>query len=393
MSTLRKTISLILCVSALAFGQENKHRPEDLVIESIECSGNERTSCDTIKQSIHLKSGEKVNEEEIENSRIRLSVTGKYETVELSLKKGSSPGKAVLLVSVKEAPSLYNSLSSGFMRFGDRNSVVVDTTVGTRDFLGKGKSFQGSARVQKNVSNERDERIAGRVDYIDPHLGGSADYFLTGTLGYTNWREVDVTNVGYFNLEAGKRVLDFSSLYLGVLGTRSNLFLSTGPKYSLLPYAAYGWNSEDHPSFPRSGSSFRTALGAFVGRDSDLYIDLGYRKHIPIGDRSVVTLNFLGYGFLSLTDRLYTLPLEGEHPAISVRYAYDFGRGSNSSGNIVRAYVEPGMTGYYQRTRYQWGYSSGGIGATPTIKTGVMFPSDLFGTVNLFFVYGSTGAR
>jgi len=55
--------------------------PNDLIIDQIECVGNETTSCDLIQKEIYLNAGEKVNEEDLSNAKIRLQLKNLFTSV------------------------------------------------------------------------------------------------------------------------------------------------------------------------------------------------------------------------------------------------------------------------------------------------------------------------
>lgn len=72
-----------------AWSDEAEVTPSALVIESIECRGNETTDCGLILGEVHLAPGDKVDEEEIQNAGIRHRVRSLFEDAQLRLEKGS----------------------------------------------------------------------------------------------------------------------------------------------------------------------------------------------------------------------------------------------------------------------------------------------------------------
>ncbi len=399
MSTFKKIgFSLALILSA-AFEQNaysEQFSPEELVVEDIVCVGNVRIQCDEIKDSVTQKLNEKVREREIQNSKIRLSVSGKFETVELSLRKGSKPGKAILEVAVKESSVLFGGVSMGVVTYPYRSSGVLDVTMGTRDFLEEGKTLQGSLRLVPSLRYADKIDGAFRLDYVDPKLLDDSKYYLLGTLGFSRYRYNAQTSdslLGTFflNVEAGRKVKSFSSFYAGVFSVADEIIV--------VPYVGYGWNSEDHANFPRTGSNFRASLGYKFGNNSFPYVDLGFRKHWAIQSKSVLSLNIGGAGFMTLSDRLYTFPIYSEYPILSLRYSYDFGRNRvETQKGFIRGYIEPGVATYFKDNSIFSSNSktistSTDLYFTPMVKAGVGFENSLFGNVNIFFAYGTEAGR
>lgn len=394
---IRVVLTILTCMSLERVAYAEQYAPEDLTVEGITCTGNVRVSCDEIKEAVSQKINQKVDEQQIKNSKIRLGVTGKFESVETQLKKGSAPGKAILEVAVKESSSLFGGVSSGFVLYGSKAHGVVDTTMGTRDFLGKGKTLQGSVRVLPGFYSNAEFQGATRLDYIDPRLLDNPKYYLLSTIGISRY-QISVPNTsaqtfGIGNVEVGRRVFNFSAFYTGV-------FLYANESVNTVLYGGYSYNNEDHPNFPRTGQNLRVSLGYKAGfKESNyVYADFGYRKNWSILSRSVLTLNLLSNGFMSLADRFYSFPLESEHPVISLRYSYDFGRNKSSNeGGFFRAYIEPGFGAYLDTGSYApetKGYATNmGLKPTPLVKAGVAFENSIFGTVNLFVVYGTEGPR
>ncbi len=397
---INKKFGVILSISGMLWGvgrvDAQPTSPEDLIVEEVVCSGNERISCEEIQDSLSQKLNEKLNEKEIQNAKLRLGVSGKFETVEISLKKGSEPGKAIVEISVKESPSYFSGLSTGAVINDGRVHGIIDSTLGNRNFLGRGKTLQGSARVIRSFTKKNAEfEGAVRLDYVDPKLGGSSKYYLVSTLGYSGYPTSGISNVGtetvFMNLESGRRVGNFSSLYLGAFAITSTA--------TIVPYFGYGWNTEDHPNFPRTGSSFRTSFGyAFGERRASPYIDIGFRKHWSIQSKSVLSLNLGGNGFMTLSDRYYNFPIRSEYPMISLRYAYDFGRSRGENGKgFIRGYIEPGISSYLESDSVLGPESRKGVASSlgilysPLVKVGVGFENSIFGTVNLFVSYATEG--
>ena len=72
-----------------------------LFVEAIEVVGNGKTTRDTILARISVEIGDLVDEDRIEESRLRLLGTGFFRSVEFSLRRGSQRGRVLLVVEVE----------------------------------------------------------------------------------------------------------------------------------------------------------------------------------------------------------------------------------------------------------------------------------------------------
>ena len=83
---------------------EPEQEPESraLIIEAIELIGNEKTVRGVILRRMDVDVGELVDDDALETSRLRLLGTGYFKSVELSLRRGSRRGRAILVVEVEE---------------------------------------------------------------------------------------------------------------------------------------------------------------------------------------------------------------------------------------------------------------------------------------------------
>src|SRR5687768_14167887 len=73
-----------------------------MFIEAIEIVGNDKTVDDVILNRILLEVGDLVDDEKVEESRLRLLSTGFFKSVEFSLRRGSQRGRVLLVVEVVE---------------------------------------------------------------------------------------------------------------------------------------------------------------------------------------------------------------------------------------------------------------------------------------------------
>lgn len=278
MRTFVFTLILLILLPVATYAQEvepeNFH--ENYIIDSIECAGNLSTDCEIIKREIYQNIGDKLDEEEVSNSKIRLQLLGLFKSVDLSLKKGIDRGHVVLSVEVAEDNPFFSEttvMTSYFKSsgFSGLNSLGVALKFGHRNLFGKGKVLQTTLEPN-GIMYPDYKSYSGNIEYIDPHLFGHKRYFLSAKLQYT-FNDYDLPSTSYsrtknstsYSLNIGHRIFDFSHIGVGVSQGNSKTISRNGendllieetteskPSYTL----NYGWNSEDDPYFPTEGSKF-----------------------------------------------------------------------------------------------------------------------------------------
>ena len=71
-------------------------------IEKIEVRGNEKTRAETIRQVLHIREGDQIQEGDLERMTLVLERLSLFRTVLVNAKPGSATGQAVLVVYVQE---------------------------------------------------------------------------------------------------------------------------------------------------------------------------------------------------------------------------------------------------------------------------------------------------
>src|SRR5688572_8182496 len=97
-----------------------------MFIEAIELVGNDKTADNVIHNRMVLAVGDLVDDEKVEESRLRLLSTGFFKSVEFSLRRGSQRGRVLLVVEVVERNTIlidelylgFSSVASFFGGFG-----------------------------------------------------------------------------------------------------------------------------------------------------------------------------------------------------------------------------------------------------------------------------------
>jgi len=344
---------MILAVAALfattnAYSQELE--PEDLVIDGIECTGNALTDCEIIKREIYLNTGDKVNEEEIKNAKIRLQLLNLFKSVTLSLKKGAERGHVVLNVDVVEESPLFSETSvshSESSSLGTNDGLAFK--LGHRNLFGKGKILQGTF-TRNGLTNSQDKTDSGTLEYLDPHLFGHKKYFLSASLShfFINGSE----NNGYlvapkeyttFAFSLGRRIFDFSHIGIGTIksywtqlgrNTTNESFYET--KYDSTAYTInYGWNSEDDSYFPTEGSRFD--LTYFKNENRNSYSTLTeFKQNFSLNEKNILSLQL---------QESFNSDFKNDHNAeLGLEWAYQLRRAQAGSAiTDTRFFVKPSM--------------------------------------------------
>src|SRR5688572_21125127 len=67
-----------------------------LLVQGVECRGNQSTSCEFIRSHLYLPAGAPVDEAEIRNGELRLSSLLNFESVDIRLEKGAQRNAVVV---------------------------------------------------------------------------------------------------------------------------------------------------------------------------------------------------------------------------------------------------------------------------------------------------------
>lgn len=370
-----------------------------LVVEEVRCQGNNSTSCQFIAGHLYLSSGDQLNEEEIQNAKLRLSSLPNFKSVDTHLEKGAEKGRAVVVIEVTEASPITKEIAIGTSLRNSSLSQKLAGRVSHQNLFGTGKilDLEVGGRIPVNEPTRRD--VSTRLQFVDPNLFGSKKYFFISGLSYQNslytYKDGDSYASEQLGVDAslGRRIWDFSYITAGYqFRPTSNITdrytLSDGThetkydSYDRVYLLGYGWNSEDDPYFPTQGSRFNTS---FAWSSSDHYstllkVGIAYRTTWNTANNSIWTFKVGG------TPGTEHRPTLDEDLGISLAYARPIAA-SDKFGGIERGrwYVEPGFQGL--------GFSSySGTILDPGIKAGVRLETKALGIVDLYAI-GSTEWR
>ncbi len=361
--------------------------PESLIIDDFECVGNLRTNCDIVTREIFLAKGDKVSESEIENSRIRLLLSGLFRDVNISLKKSSEYGHVVVLITLDELSPYFTELSNTFQsRYGSNyDSLLV--RVGTRNLFGLGKllSFAAGSSIG-NITNSP----VYLLQYQDPHLFGSYRYFFLADAEYRKF-ESSGNFVGSiiqdYRIEVGRRIFDFGFMSIGqrLSVTQYDSFDYFGYNYEQYNNArrttllAAGWNSENDPYLPTEGSKarFQLEIDSVNSASTFITIDLGYERLFHLAPNQILSFE-IGTRTGDLKSESFNAYFD---PVVT--YSYDLERGQ--TGAIRNSRLNLSVT--------PEGYGGHWFGARLGLGVKIDSPSFGFLALNIFGSVGAPGNR
>ncbi|MEL7368621.1 MAG: BamA/TamA family outer membrane protein [Myxococcota bacterium] len=116
--------------------------PNALFIEGIEIIGNNKTLRSVIERRILVQPKDLLNEDRIEESRLRLLNTGFFKSVDVSLRRGSRPGQILLVIEVEERNTVL--IDQIYMGFSSVSPVFGGIGIAETNFLGRGVTVGGS---------------------------------------------------------------------------------------------------------------------------------------------------------------------------------------------------------------------------------------------------------
>lgn len=392
------TLALIalLTLTPLYCAAQETASAQPLVIEDIQCRGNATTSCNFILGYLYLAAGDRVDEEEIQNAKLRLTLLADFKKVDIYLERGSARGNARLIIEVIEADPIFTEFAFGTSARGDSLSQLAVARIGHQNVFGTGKLIDLTVSGRLSIDDPVHEGFGASLRYADPHLFESKKYFMLTGVSYVdardrnrhgNFSDAQVLSAG---ATLGRRLWDFSYLTFGygyspVLHvdsggwSHSGLFTpddDEGENRHAID-VIYGWNSEDDYYFPTHGSAFHVGFGWYFGTSSEgNALHLQYRKTWQSDSGNLWTLRIGGD---PVTERRQSF---GEGQLLSFSFARPIA--DDSLGDIKRGrwYIEPGYSAA--------GFASFGRKVSEFgLKVGVRLESESLGLIDLYLI-GST---
>lgn len=373
-------------LSGLAESGENS----GLIVEDMHCRGNAVTSCQFILGYLHLAPGDRLNEDEVQDAKLRLSSLPNFVSVDIHLEKGAEKGRAIVIVDVVEADSVQNEFIAGTSARLSSFSQTIEGRMADRDVFGTRDTLNIDFEGIAPVGGLTRRGIYTRLQFVDPNLVDSSKYFLIAGVTYQNTLvdypggDFDKTDQLGIDGSVGRRVFDYSYVTVGYLYrpisqsvsryTKSASAFSTDadPNDNRGVSLGYGWDSEDDSYFPTRGSRLSSSFGSS-------WASVRFRKTWSSSPDSAWTVQVGG-----TPGTQYRASLD-ESQDFSVAYGRRISP-SDSFGGIKhgRWYIEPGASYYGTsasgRAQIEWG-----------LKAGIRLDTKALGMVDLYVIGSASG--
>ena len=123
-------------------------------VERIDIRGNRETVDRVIRREFRVVEGDAFNARELREAEQRLRALGFFERVEVRVREGSAPGRAIITVDVEERPT--GSLTFG-AAYGSSEGITGTVSLSERNFLGRGQaiSLELASGAESNVVSFR----------------------------------------------------------------------------------------------------------------------------------------------------------------------------------------------------------------------------------------------
>jgi hypothetical protein len=167
-------------LSNLALASEARGDAGPLTIESIECRGNEKTSCDYILSQTTLRTGDVLEDEKVRESQMRLELVGYFDQVEIELAKGSEVGKTQVTISLHERSGYSFNFSATGVAFSSDLLGVGDLSVINQNITGHGDAL--SLRV-RTAQYQTSQLYLSRLEYTRSAFIFPRAYLALGLAG------------------------------------------------------------------------------------------------------------------------------------------------------------------------------------------------------------------
>jgi outer membrane protein assembly factor BamA len=281
-------IYLLLSSSVFANNIATKDNFNPLIVDGLVCRGNDATECSFITKKYYQNVGDVVDPDEIADARLRLGTLQQFRSVSIVLEKASQRGRVNVVFIVNEANNIQYRLNGNYRHFDGPffkdNIYGLNAGVTNFNFLGTGKQLSFDV-FSSHLNTSYDKKVSSyfgdgwnsknnnlRLEYYDPHLSGSVNYYFTAGLLHSQTKQkaamhtegandnlinLDIKSYRY-NLSLGRRFGSHSYAAVHATGTKFVGDLvginddSFSPRFSV----EYGWDSRDDLIFPTRGSSF-----------------------------------------------------------------------------------------------------------------------------------------
>jgi outer membrane protein assembly factor BamA len=397
--TVLSCIALLASICFEAAAQGPAAAPsQSLRVQEIRCAGNDNTSCEFIREKLHLTAGDALDEEEVRNAELRLASLRNFTSAHVRLEKGAERGAVIVILQVEEADPIATEFIAGVSNRLTWKYSQLGARAAHQNLFGTGKYAE--LRAVAFVPLHDDPNFEARsvyLRYADPQLFDSRRWFAQASVG---WAKRDsATEDGSFthyespllNASVGWRFADFSYLTFGTtwrpgVEQVNGLWYGDGTfevrdeseRIENTIDIGYGWNSEDDLHFPTRGSAFQTGLIVHLrGNEGVTVGGIQFRK----------TWSAAG-GYWSIAFGGEPINEYRESFQESQIVAFTYARSVEPGPNIRRGrwYIEPGFDFGFRTPEGDTRYGAG-------LKVGWRAETRQFGVVNLYILASTDWAQ
>jgi len=123
---------------------------ERVFVERIDITGNTRTLDRVIRRQFDIVEGDAFNAREIRNAEDQIRGLGYFSTATVSVREGSTPDRALVLVEVEEQST--GSLNLGGA-YSTNEGLTAQVGITERNFLGRGQTVSATISANKEFGN------------------------------------------------------------------------------------------------------------------------------------------------------------------------------------------------------------------------------------------------
>ena len=240
-------------------------------IERIDITGNTRTLDRVIRRQFRVVEGDAFNAREVRNAENRIRALDYFETVNVAVREGGSPQRAIVAVEVEEKPT--GSLNLGGS-FSTGEGIAAQVSITERNFLGRGQTLSAAVTASSQFTNaefgfsepalfDRDLLAGFNVFYVDRNFDETA--YKTRNIGFT-------PRVGFPISENGRLTLRYliaqDELYDVSNDTSLIIQNEEGKRITSAVGATYVFDRRNSPVDPSAGFIF-TLNQEFAGLGGD----------------------------------------------------------------------------------------------------------------------------
>ncbi|MCP4679856.1 MAG: hypothetical protein GY854_31060, partial [Deltaproteobacteria bacterium] len=187
-------------------------------LEKVDIHGNKKTVRKVILHYIEIKPGEVFSADDIrlEKARYRLLASGLFHSVELSLKRGSKRGFAVLIVNVKERNTIV--VQDIVFGFSEITPYYGSLDVAERSFLGTGVNVSAAVVISRDQYGYR--LRFGDDHFLNTDFGLHAEGLYSHTRDFFGTRGVCVDDCNDTTGTANSNFDDYAVMKYNRAGLR-----------------------------------------------------------------------------------------------------------------------------------------------------------------------------